>query len=132
MKKILLSLFIASTLSSCSGIMHDYSFLPKNGSKEQNSTTSASSKFSEKYKLYEVLPTDNIASVARKLKILPEDIIRYNGLKRPYFLKSGELLKIPTTKNEDDNLIEAVDSLDNTQESSNRHIQIGPRAKLNL
>lgn len=129
MKKLLLSLLVTSVLSSCSGGIATSSFFSKSDSAKQDSTTSASSNFNEKYKLYEVLATDTIASVARKNHISAGDIIKYNGLKKPYYLRRGDMLKIPYSKHEDKDLIQDLDSLEDQNKSSERHIQIGPRSK---
>jgi|GEM_PF-2316942 len=129
MKKVLLSLLALSMLSSCSGGASVKSFFTKEDSSTQDITTAASSNFNEKYKLYEVLATDTIASVARKNNISAVDIIKYNGLKKPYFLRRGDMLKIPYTKHEDKDLIEDLDSLEDQSKASERHIQIVPRSK---
>jgi LysM repeat protein len=84
-------------------------------------------RLSEQYKIYEVLATDNIASVAKKTDVSANIIIRYNYLKKPYLLKTGEMLKIPNIQSQEEDLIDAVDSLEDIDKTSSRHIQISPR-----
>jgi LysM repeat protein len=122
--KILL-ISLALLLSSCSGTLKKYGIYSKTD--EYENITEISSQFNEKYKLYEVLVTDTIASVARKTDVSAEDIIKYNSLKKPYFLKPGETLKIPMFKSEDDELLSAIDSLEDSKHTSQRHIQIAPK-----
>lgn len=129
MKKIALLLVSTAFLSSCSGVMREKHIIT-NTKTEHRGTTAISSNFNEKYTLYEVLTTDTIASVARKTNVSAEDIIRYNSLKKPYLLKRGEILRIPSVKSdEDDDLIDALDSLEDAQKSSQKYIQIAPRSK---
>lgn len=112
-------------LSSCSNILRKYSIFPQNN--EDKNTTEISSNFNERYKIYEVLVTDTIASIARKTEVSAEDIIKYNSLKRPYILRPGTTLKIPLFKSDDDELLAAIDSLEDIKKTSQRHIQISPQ-----
>lgn len=81
----------------------------------------------EQYKIYEVLATDTIVSVAKKTGVEAEIIIRYNSLKKPYLLKTGEMLKIPNIQPQEEDLMDAVDSLEDIRKTSSRHIKISPR-----
>lgn len=54
------------------------------------------------FKLYEVTSTDTIASVSRKFKIQPKEIIIINQIPKPYYLKPGSIIKIPVEKQNDE------------------------------
>ena len=44
---------------------------------------------------YKVVKGDTVVSVARRLGMDPDDLIQMNGLKRPYALTRGKVLKVP-------------------------------------
>lgn len=126
MKRLFIPLFALSVLNSCSGGIAIKSLFPAQDSSKQDITAATNTKFNEKYKIYEVSATDTIASVARKNNISAGDIIKYNGLKKPYFLRRGDILKIPYSAHEDKDFIQDLDSLEDQNKASERHIQIGP------
>ena len=132
MIKTVLSLFTALfLLTSCMKSLKPTNFSKTTQEPQEvlsNPQTQTSNHYNEKYKLYEVLATDTIVSVAKKNHIPPADLIKYNSIKKPYFLKPGEMLKIPQFKSEDENLIEAVDSLRKRPQGTGTHIQISPKA----
>jgi LysM repeat protein len=119
MRKIILILSILLCTSSCIR------------SKLINSTDSIEEEYNtrlaEQYKIYEVLATDTIVSVAKKTNVSASIIIKYNSLKKPYLLKAGEMLKIPNIQSQEEDLIDAVDSLEGMDKTSSRHIQISPK-----
>jgi len=77
--------------------------------------------------LYEVLPTDTITSISRKYSISAQQLIMINSLKKPYYLKPGQLLKVPVTEYKESNLISEVDDLDKPQQGSRKEVYIVPR-----
>jgi spore germination protein YaaH len=52
--------------------------------------------------LYEVTGSDSLTSIARKYGATSNDIISMNNLKRPYTLKPGMLIKVPTIRTEEE------------------------------
>ncbi len=120
MRKIILILSVLLCTSSC--IKNRFSNSRGLGEPEEYNP-----KLAEQYRLYEVLATDTIVSVARKTNVEARIIIRYNSLKKPYLLKPGEMLKIPNIQAQEEDLIDAVDSLEDIDKTSSRHIQISPK-----
>lgn len=49
----------------------------------------------KRYKLHEALFTDTITSLAKRYNVSPHDIITLNKMDKPYYLESGEIIKIP-------------------------------------
>ncbi len=76
--------------------------------------------------LYEVLPSDTLPSVARKYLASPQQIIELNNLKKPYYLKPGQLLKIPIPDVQEEI---SADNYSNTEKSSknSREVLITPK-----
>ncbi|NRA73162.1 MAG: LysM peptidoglycan-binding domain-containing protein [Rickettsiales bacterium] len=79
-----------------------------------------------KQSLYEVTSSDSLASIARRYGTTADTIILMNNLKRPYSLKPGMLIKIPTIKTIDD-----FDKTDKEESESvdQKIIQIKPSKK---
>ena len=102
-----------------------------NSQRESSFTEQDGYEWNTSYKtiLYEVLPNDTITSIARKYSISAQQIITLNNLKKPYFLKSGQILKIPVTEYKKSNLMSEVDNLDKPRKSPKKEVYIIPRKK---
>lgn len=59
-------------------------------------------------KLYQVLSTDSVASIARKHGTTPAEIISLNNLKKPYYIKPGDLIRVPNLYDEDGQIIKSM------------------------
>ncbi|MEQ9116044.1 MAG: LysM peptidoglycan-binding domain-containing protein [Rickettsiales bacterium] len=111
-------IFLMVFLSSCANISKgDWSLFSKNETTE----TKQEKKEVKNYRLYEVLRTDTIASIARKYKVTASEIIMLNRVPKPYYLEPGSLIKIP--KNHDDMRYDEDSSSDNGNTST---VNIGP------
>lgn len=47
---------------------------------------------------YKVVKGDTVLGIAERLRMTPETLIKMNGLKKPYTLKVGRILKVPAAK----------------------------------
>ncbi len=111
------ALFIMAFLSSCKEAKNFNNFL---GTK----TPPAAELEKRNYKLYEVMKTDTVASIARKFKVDTVEIIRFNKVPKPYYLEPGMILKIPLPEN-NDSLTTEIDELIK-EKNSNTTIVVAP------
>lgn len=105
MKKILYSLIIICLVSSCKGTgqyfwndteTHEEK-LSKRKLSEENLSEGKIIDY-RKHSLYEVTASDSLASIARKYGTTSDTLIAMNNLRKPYILKPGMLIKVPTIR----------------------------------
>lgn len=82
-----------------------------------------------KTKLYEVLATDTLRSIAKKYHVSEAEIIRANDLEHPYELRPGQIIKIPAIEYYKPNLNDEVESLDKPKKRSAKEIYIVPKKR---
>jgi len=123
MKKLFLILLLILSIGSCRS---GGNYFSENPEEEDPILTEEKTGDYETQSLYEVTRSDSVASIARKYGVSVDDIIANNNLKRPYILRPGTLINVPTVKmkNEFSNS-EGQEDLANPQ----KVIQIGPSKK---
>lgn len=127
MKNILI-LALAIFIASCSSTGNN-GFFNLFGSKSNTTEPTHQQESAEPadthYKLYEVMSTDTVASIARKFSVSPSQIIAINKLPKPYYLEAGSIIKIPFTEQKD-SMMNQLDELVNEEPKPTPQVRIGP------
>ena len=66
--------------------------------KSKAKTKSSLGKVQEGDDTYKVVKGDTVFAIAERLRMTPATLIKMNGLKKPYTLKVGRMLKVPAAK----------------------------------
>ena len=127
MKNILILTLIIS-IASCSSTGNG-KFFNLFGSKNDGTEPTQQQESAEitdtHYKLYEVMSTDTVASIARKFSVSPSQIIAINKLPKPYYLEAGSIIKVPFAEQKD-SMMNQLDELVNEDPKPTPQVRIGP------
>ena len=120
MKKIFFVFVILLFISSCKEDSHYFWEEPE--PYEENLAKGKVIDYT-KHSLYEVTSSDSLASIARKYGTTSQALIIMNNLEKPYNLKPGMLIKVPTIRTA------GISPKEEEAAKNNKIIQIEPSKK---